>query len=448
MGIDKFINDYFDGNLQPEEDKEFRELLENDLNAREEFDLMLSIHSILKEDAESIAVPKNLEQKVEERILANYLRMVSANSRANSRRIAYSLVAILVLFAFAIYNIDDGRVVFNNSYFLSEVLKQQELLQSQVPTIEENLGLLAINTSPNKKSILPPRRIEKDLSNNLTTLEISSKQIEKEQVLLISKSRVDQSLALEVNFEKEGKILSSQNVKSNRLFSGYSSSVNSGSFYNGKNSNLVNFVNEIHTKGIALTGFSSFPLKKFGIDGKNVKSFSSFSQSIGYKVADNLRLGLEFGYFDYSYKKMTTILVPAIAVPAKERKIADKKIADKNYDAKILTNGEDNNFPSYVQVQVPIDRNYQHYWGSVFVDYEVPIARYLSVVSRLNVGATSDGFLGGVVVFSEFQPINGVTFNFGIENKSYWSSLPSDKYSLKSILGIVYGLSIKLNLEN
>ncbi|MGB9852666.1 MAG: anti-sigma factor family protein [Candidatus Kapaibacteriota bacterium] len=448
MGIDKFINDYLDGNLNPEDDKEFRDLLENDVSAREEFDLMMSIHTILKEDAESITLPKYLEEKVEERLLANYLKVVSSASPLRSRKFAYSVLTFILIFFFSINNINDGKLPFNISFFLSEVLRQRELLQNQVFALAEN------DLPSNKKSVFLNSSFAKEkqtksgkLANNIVSIELSDKFIERNNFIEISRTAAKQINAYPLENEVNKELFSTK-PRAQNIYSTYISTINPRVVNSFNTGVLFNNINEITTKAVVFTGFSTFPLMKFGYSEKNLKFYSIYSQSIGYKVADKFRLGLEFGFFDFDYQSMTTILVPALEGADFGKESHNKNIKDKGNDAIILTNEYDNQNPRFIQVTVPIERKYQHYWGSVFLDYEMPVTKYLSVVGRINVGATSEGFLGGIVLFTELQPINGVAMHLGVENKSYWSSIPMDRSSFKTLIGLVYGVSIKFNFDN
>ncbi|MCX7909119.1 MAG: hypothetical protein N2560_06350 [Ignavibacteria bacterium] len=450
MGIDKFINDYLDGTLTPEDDNKFRELLENDIEAQEEFDLMLSLNSILKNDAESIQVPKSLEEKVEQRLLATYLSMVATKPSRKGRKIAFALASFFFLFLISIYYINEGNLPHNNTYFISEIVKQQDILNQQIPIAEEQ-------SMPNDSKINPAYSLAlSNLSNqSATKTEISAisryEGVSKNELFQHNVVTISKGLFVEDGFKYDSKVEKDRNLvflpkEKGNVLSIHSAQLSLDYQNVNKFGYHPNYFNDLPAKGISLTAFSSLPLREYGYNPQNLKSYSSFSQSVGYQISDNFRLGLEFGYFDFDYTQNTTILVPAIQPYAPERKIYDKYIKKEKNETVVLTNGEDNSYPKYVEVTVPIDRKYQHYWGSLFVDYEYPLNKFLSIVGRMNVGATSDGFLGGVVVYTEFQPFNGLTLNFGLENKTYWSAFPSETSTLKSVVGLVYGLSLKFNL--
>ena len=469
MGIDKFINDYLDGSITPEDDKEFRDMLERDPLAKEEFDLMISTHALLKSDAESIRIPEDFQRKVEERILAQYLHIANVNYGSKTRKYAYSVLALLLLFVFAIYSINDGKLSSNYSLFWSEIAKQQDLLVSQVPSLDEQWIISQGNIKSPKLSSYFSNNINarnRKNSQRDEILEQSRTMVEakSESPLVNSSKVVSQSPFLKLNniafstnnfVDKNNLKISSGNIfvqPLNNLF--LTRNFRGSSEFDGNSIFPVQIVGkgtlpytEYPTKGVLLSGFSSLPFAKFGFADVKLKSYSAFSQSFGYKISDNFRLGLEFGYFDFVFEHPTMILVPATISEAKESKIYSRIDKDKRQEENLLTNGNDFSNSNYVQVVVPIDRKFQIYWGSLFFDYIYPLTEYFSLAGRVNVGATNSGALGKVILFTEFQPIKGLAINLGVENKSYWLTLPSSSSSFKSEFGLVYGVSIKMDFE-
>jgi len=469
MGIDKFINDYLDGSITPEDDKEFRDMLERDPLAKEEFDLMISTHALLKSDAESIRIPEDFQRKVEEKILAQYLHIASVNYGSKTRKYAYSALALLLLFVFAIYSINDGKLLSNYSLFWSEIAKQQDLLVSQVPTLDEQWIISQGNIkSPTSSSYFSNNSNERGRRNSqrVEILQQSQTMVEtKSESPLVNSSKVisqspflkSNNIAFSTNdfVYKNNLKISSGNIfvqPLNNLF--LTRNFQGSSEFDGNSVFPVQIVGkgtlpytEYPTKGVLLSGFSSLPFAKFGFADVKLKSYSAFSQSFGYKISDNFRLGLEFGYFDFVFEHPTMILVPATIAEAKESKIYSRIDKDKRQEENLLTNGNDFSNSNYVQVVVPIDRKFQIYWGSLFFDYIYPLTEYFSLAGRVNVGATNSGALGKVILFTEFQPIKGLAINLGVENKSYWLTLPSSSSSFKSEFGLVYGVSVKMDFE-
>ncbi len=463
MGIDKFINEYLDGSITPDDDEKFRGLLKQDPIAKEEFDLMVSIHSLLKEDAESIQIPKNLQQKVEDRILVQYLGMSSLSCARKPRRLTYSLVALLLSFILSINSISDRELLGNYFLFWSEIAKQKDLLISQVPNFgNQTISATKVNHLIINKLIGSHNTTEPQLqatfgaSINSKENESSNFQTKDNHQVLVTNSMGNSSnifslggknvftcLSQDFSLNKMKPLsLNNQSLVENKFISFRNGLKNAE---NSNNCRFEKIFSDYPTKGILLSGFSVVPILKFGYSDLKIKSYSAFSQSLGYKISDGIRLGLEFGYFDFLYEHSTTILVPATVVEPKSRKIYAYN-QKKNQDNFILTNGGESPYPNFVQIVVPVERKYQIYWGSLFLDYVYQVSKYLSFAGRLNVGATSEGALGKVLLLTEFQPISGIAINIGLENKSYWSGLAGYS-SIKNEIGFVYGISLKLDLE-
>ncbi len=447
MGIDKFINDYIDGDLTPEDDKEFRKLLEEDASAQEELDLMTSLISALREDAQSIVVPKSLEERVEQNALATYLKVVPPETFTKKRKATVVLALFLMLFLFSIYGINDSRITYGNSFFIAQVIQQQDLLQKQVPTNTEvdiePVGKESTNKKREDKSNVLgyAKNVQQISFAKVDVVKIENefeKQIESQGIeSFVEKFDISTKLITSTN---DYKIRSEQNVMPlNRKLKDSPTYL---SFEKQKHSNVIISPNEIQTDGVFISGYSTIPLNKFG----GVESFNTYSQGFGYKVGKNLRIGLEFGYFDFDFKDKVILLVPGMLSPAEERKIFTHFNEGKSGE-KILTNNEDNSYTNYVQVEIPATKKYQQYWGSLFFDYEYQM-RYTSIIGRIKVGATSDGFLGGLGVFAEIRPVDNLSLNFGIENKTFWSSMPNEANRWKNILSLVYGLSVNFKFNN
>jgi len=471
MGIDKFINDYLDGTITPEDDKKFRELLAQDPLAKDEFDLMISTHSLLKSDAESIRIPPEFQKRVEERILAQYLQISRVNYGRKNRKYVYAVISFLLLLIFSIYPIDDGKISANYSFFWSEIAKQQDFLISQVPMLEEQntrsiqnvsksptsnyYSSLSISVQSRKRalsvsSLLQSHTIDESKFDN--SLVSSSKIVTRSSFVTPSYISFLPEELLSRNNDVQVGTGNTIVYSINNLFTiqSYQGSIGFGGTSTiipqniGKGSLAYS---EYPAKGMLLSGFSSLPLFKFGFADIKLKSYSAFSQSVGYKISNNFRMGLEFGYFDFIYEHPTMILVPATITDAKASKIYSRYHNGKKQEENLLTNGNDFSNPNYVQVIVPIDRKFQHYWGSLFFDYVYPLSEYLSVAGRVNVGATNSGAIGKIILFAEFQPIKGLAINLGVENKSYWIALPVLSSSFKSEFGLTYGISIKMDFE-
>lgn len=461
MSLDKYINDYLDGNLTPEDDEKLRELMSNDFSAKEEFASMLSIYSLLKSDAESISLPKELEERVEERALANFLQLtptVEHRRRVRSRALV-SAFATIFFFLFIMYVIDDSPLTKSSIIFLSELNKQEQILWDSYPIDISDNSYQSLATLP------PSPRLESKkygfstpiANNQQLALEVSEAIVVPPIEQTINNRNIDNTNNETIIFARMEPETSLNNLSSfgqnfsNRLLQ---NSVTNRprltekpvKFFNQFNRG-VPFV-EFQSDELLVSTFSTSDIVKFGMQDVQTKGFGSFSQSIGYRISKNQRFGMEFGYSGFNWRENSVITVPLSTIEAPHRTITTIKNSDaKGYD-QILTNGEGSSNPLYVEIPVQLQRERQVYWGSLFYEYYYPVEKAVTFAGRLNFGATSDGPFGAVRLYSEIEPIRGIALNLGIESRTLWIRIPYyQKGSFKTSIGLIYGLSLKFNFE-
>lgn len=461
MSLDKYINDYLDGNLTPEDDEKLRELLSNDFSAKEEFASMLSIHSLLKSDAESISLPKELEESVEERVLANFLQLapIVEHRRWVRSRAFVTAFATIFFILFVMYVIDDSPLTKSSVIFLSELNKQEQVLWNSYPIDvggENYKSLANLRSSSNleKKKYAVPSLI----TNNQQQ---GSKVSELDVVAL----PIEQTINSQIFGNIDGETVTFATIKPEIFSNDFSSSQN---FSNrliqigiGNEPRLtekpvksfnqlsrgVPFV-EFQTDELLVSTFSSRDIMRFGMQNVRTKGFGSLSQSIGYKINKNQRFGMEFGYSEFTWDENSVITVQLSTIEAPQRAITTMKNSDVKGNDQILTNGESSSNPLYVEIPVQLQRERQVYWGSLFYEYYYPMERIIAFAGRLNIGATSDGPFGAVRLYSEIEPIRGVALNLGIESRTLWARMPYYKNgSFRTSIGLIYGLSLKFNFE-
>jgi len=461
MSLDKYINDYLDGNLTPEDDEKLRELMSNAFSAKEEFASMLSIHSLLKSDAESVSLPKELEESVEERILANFLQIapIVEHRRWVRSRAFGSALATIFFMLFVMYVIDDSPLKKYSVIFLSELNKQEQMLWNSYPTDvddenHQSSQNLPSSSMPEKKKYRFPATIvhNQQQESKVPGLDVIAPPFEQ-----IINNQTFENIGNETvtlaTIESEilpndfsfGQSFNNRLLQT-RIASELHSTEKPAKFFNPFNRGIP-FV-ELQTDELLVSAFSSSDIMKFGMQNVSTKGFGSFSHSIGYKINKNQRFGMEFGYSEFTWNEHSVIIVPLSTIEAPQRAITTIKNSNtKGYD-QILTNGEGSSNPLYVQIPVQLQRERQVYWGSLFYEYYYPFERVVTLAGRLNLGATSDGPFGAVRLYSEIEPIRGVALNFGVESRAVWARIPYyQKGTFRTSIGLIYGLSLKFNFE-
>lgn len=451
MGIDEFINKYLDGELTPEEDAEFRDLLAKDPLAAEHFHSMLFLHSLLKNDSENIKIPSDFEDKVEARLLGSYLRMIPQieKRRFQRRKILYFTIVLFISLFFYVLDINDGKISSSSSMFLSELSKQEDflrnLLQGQDGT-KEKLFKSSNSVALKSRNILLAHSNIHD--NKL------SKYVSNQPDLIIKSNNIASNLTLLKSGVFARKVEpelvnggTSFNFNANDKFYQFSKSyhVNNSNFF-GKNFDVTLSQINLFVSGVHFSSFASNDLFTFGEENVQSKGFANFAQSIGYSISERFRLGIEFGYAELAFDRQTEILVPnsleAPRVKLYERFQKKGFASNQILAVESSFEGNSDNF-----ARVPIDVNFSQrlIWGGIFFEYLIPLNNFIYLVGRTTIGSIYNGFYGFARFFGEIGPVSGLSIIFGTEGKTMWMQFPiSSKSGFRTSLGLLYGVKFKL----
>lgn len=454
MEIDDFINKYLDGELTPDEDAEFRELLAQNSSAAEHFHSMLLLHSTLKEDAENIKLPINFEEIVEERLLASFLQMIPhiefRKSRARKR--AIFLMSLFLFFLFFVLNIQDGKISSSYSIFLSELWKQEDVLRNIVQNQAQN----EIIESFSQTNFNVPSKSYKNYKSN-ARYQISSLNVPNINVQTLGEhiektaSKLN-SLDLVETFPIADNKFSNDEIRSiwqNRNFL----QLQELAYSRGINVTRNRFKNDFpqlnfFASGVYFSTLNSNDLISFSKGNVKSKGFSNFAQSVGYSVAKGFRLGIEFGYSELSFDQRTEILIPVNSFEAPKVKLSDiHKRKDYSRDNALANeSGSDDGGKNFVRVPIDITLSQRIIWGAIFFEHLFPVNNILCTVSRVSIGSADGGLFGSIRFFGEIEPVNGVSLIVGTEGKTMWIRTPiSSKAGLRTSFGFLYGISFKFD---
>lgn len=454
MGIDEFFNKYLDGELTPEEDAEFRDLLAKDPLAVEHFHSMLLLHSVLKNDSENIKIPSDFEDKVEAHLLGSYLKMIPQieTRRFQRQKILYFTIVLFISFFFFVLDINDGKISSSSSMFLSELSKQEDFLRNLLQAQAQDGTKEKLFKSSNSAVALKSRNMllaHSNIHDNKL-----SKYVSNQPDLIIKSNNLASNLTLLKSEDFARKVEPelvnggiSFDLNSNDKFYQLSKSyrVNNSNFF-GKNFDVTLSQINLFVSGVHFSSFTSNDLFTFGTENVRSKRFANFVQSIGYSISEQLRLGIEFGYTELAFDQQTEILVPnslkAPRVKLYER-IKKKDFANNQILAsESSSEGNSDNF-----VRVPIDVNFSQrlIWGGIFFEYLIPLNNFVRLVSRITIGSIDNGFYGFTRIFGEIGPVSGISLIFGTEGKTMWMQFPiSSKSGFRTSLGLLYGVNFKL----
>ncbi|MGQ9819452.1 MAG: anti-sigma factor family protein, partial [Candidatus Kapaibacteriales bacterium] len=448
MRIDELINKYLDGDLTPEADAEFRDLLSKDPLATDHFHSMLLLHSILKDDSESIQLPSDFQDKVEGRLLVSYLKLMpnSQNRYHQIKKILSFPVVLIILFILFVLDIHDGKFSNSNSIFISELSKQEDLLRNllqSLPQNEDNKEFFSTSKSlafQSKNTFradinIPIDQTKPDFSNQYNSF-FSNLNLNSSKVLL--KSEVATS-SQEQAFVNGGVSFS---LSSNDKFYLQATPSRIHSFYFAQTIfNRNPYRTEVFTSGVHFSSFASKDLFAFGKENIRNKGFANFTQSIGYSISEQLRLGIEFGYTELAFDQHTEILITSsLEAPKVKLYEVNKKKDFANNETLAIESSSEGNDGNFVHVPIDVNFSQQLIWGGIFLEYLISLNEFINVVCRASVGSIDNGIYGSTKFFTEIVPINGISLILGTESNSMWLQVPiSSKLAVRTSLGLLYG---------
>ncbi len=196
--------------------------------------------------------------------------------------------------------------------------------------------------------------------------------------------------------------------------------------------NLNPFGNLYEINDVQITTFAGSDYYRNGVDAKGSSAISHVSQSIGYGVGNSSRIGVEFGYTQYSFDERMTISVP----PGKAASHSSIEVVNPS-------DQED----GFIAIPIVFNRRQKLFWGAAFYERTI-VDDYggLSLITRGGIGGSSDGLLGYARIFGKFEIISGVFINIGTEYRMFMSGAPqfSRQSDWKETGSLIYGLQFKL----
>ncbi len=211
------------------------------------------------------------------------------------------------------------------------------------------------------------------------------------------------------------------------------SAMNNSAMNNSAMMNLNQLAELYEINDVQIATFAGTDFYRNGVESKGDGAISHVSQSIAYGVGNISRIGVEFGYTQYTFDERMTVAVPAAKASAYSS--IEVVVVDP-------TDGEGN----FIAIPIVFQRQQQLFWGSAFYEHTIFDDYGLSLIARGGLGGSSDGFLGYTRLFGKLEIISGVFFNLGTEFRMFMSKAPqlSQQTVWKETGSWIYGLQFKL----
>ncbi len=447
MNLENLISKYLDGELDEREDAVLRQAIAEDAESKEIFDAAVEIKIAAAEDASSIKPPKDLVEETENAVL---MKMFAAGKIVEERskpkvlplwRYAAAAAAVLAIAAIAI---NDGSFrlpkafpgVTNEPMIIelpilsapntaAESVDEGEDISYLAETIayDNSIDAGEISDAVDAADIAIPEGYSTFTDNtggafasnnfNLTdeTSQETAEFVASENVSRVSALRTDlgpnDGLSLTAPFE-------------------------AGFFGSGEMSEgFFNYfdISSNRPSNVYVASFLSTDLLRTGAKTDPAGGYAThFSQSLGYDLTENDKMGLEVGYTHYDYFANESVRVPL----GKTRPLRPNVI-DPTDDLE------------YIEIPIEVSEHKSIFWGSVFYERSFDLCERVSASGRLGAGLTGDGGVGFLRTYASLRTFDWLYFNFGAEGRMYSVSMPrisQDPITMKS-LSISYGFRLK-----
>ncbi|MFA6572389.1 MAG: hypothetical protein WCT77_14270 [Bacteroidota bacterium] len=475
MNLEDKISKYLDGELSEEEDTILRSEISSDPIAREKFDASVGLHLAMREDADSIYPPEDLLRETEDVVLMKILSqqpIIKEGPLVNRRVLV--LAVFLLLFMF-------GAAIRLGDYSLLNFLNKQTI-SSTVPGLPHNVlpGEPSIVRSNDKPMASlahaggSGRVVRTVSSNNSEPLLANSVENVRDNKIDDSENKVDEmsfALPKPVASDLGGGSIGANTSSSKTMVAAPAPPVVSepaspliakDSKGNGQNKESAKTVllNENHKKATVLaapsaniTAFANMPMEngqngseirinsffgtdvlRNGIEANNKIQISHFSQSVDYAVNKKERLGIEFGYTEYSYEENVTFKKP-LTGDLVDRVLIVNTPAYPGF-----------NEPGWINYDASISRQKQMFWGSAFYERTFIATNIFSLDGRLGVGSSDEGPLGYGRFYGMIEVFDGFAFTVGAEGRVFVARIPvlvNSAEKFKSTASVIYGIQFK-----
>lgn len=447
MNHNLLISKYLDGDLSHDEDSELRRLLSEHSEIKEEFDAATMVHFLMKEDAASMEIPVELFDSTEKLISAKFEDLPSKVSQSGQSlatkktRNFSSAVAILLLLMVLPFS-DESFIYSSGNAESTETTQDVQLSpQSTLLPIRRpaGRGIHHANSSSvsNRPQVSLTITAESQESANFSSAGNDSENSTESTVL------GNASIAFANEAQSQTEQGTSTPAPQSRTINSYTtvaSSLPTPSFRS--------LLPVLKSDGNNQTDIqvNTFVSTMITLPENHSNTTANISQSIAYSLGDNNRVGVEIGYFGYSYQDGGTFLVSKSTTSQLSNKILgmDDPSPGANDASAERTSSSMTNSYEEKKVAYSIDKNM--YWGAAFYEHTLLNTGNVSFNGRLGVGGSTDGPMAYTRAYAKYNVYSDIAFTLGAEASSFIVHAPlitGKTIDFTTGFSFVYGMQIK-----
>ena len=455
MNHNLLISKYLDGDLSHEEDNELRRLLSEDSLIKEEFDTATMLHFIMKEDAASVVPLPQFILETEEIILGKYAElptMLDTPSRSiitKTTRNFTSTVAVLLLLL--VLPFGDTEFNFLPSFSNSEPDTQDYSnsvtsrgISGSGRGIHHNKTQYSYLKEGNTKEY--PSTSFQASGENATINSIQHDAVSESLLVNSNTPQGEDSFnSLQINSTLER----SKNQNESNAIQSVVQLPNSQSVNAPKTTlefqPLMSSLQSEQNKNQEIQ-VSTFVSTMISVQNNYTYTSASFSQSIAYSLNDDNSVGMEVGYFGYSYQDGGTVLVPKSNTSGLSSKILGMDDPAPNANDAKVERSSSSLSAGFDEKKVEYSLEKKMYWGAAFYEHTILNSGNISFNGRIGVGGSNDGPMAFSRAFARYNIYSGIAITLGAEANAFMIHAPmmsGKEADVTSGVSLVYGMQIK-----
>ncbi len=479
MRLEVLITKYLDGELTSGEDRELRQLLSRNPDAKSTFDLSISLHHALRKDAVQISPPSQLVRETEDRILMAILnqpepqpdkkkekRLLSLFSTGS--RVLTGLVAVLIPLFTSSIGFEVPPTTTRHTNHLAGIGGEQVQAQS---ANNQPLNRDRLSGVHNRSTA----RVDSRRTNAVAWNSRISRQ---QEIAQIPPSNSQLPIHSIVSEEQAGNSYSNQiesgvaPASMNRDFNSsgeipLAAAMTSGAGYPSRFSTISASLPASAFSG-AMFGGMAFGDKvnlstTFGHDVLDIASgdplgLSFISQSLAYSLGESENAGIEVGYLWFTYARPVQKFIPNTSNAngwdgnsdpyGYDSKPYAMKVQGENAD--IQGQSDVSPLPDHPNGEYITDLQLfpkQTWWGAAFYERTFTHNERISLQGRIGAGGSNDGALAYVRATGLYRLLDNLSLSVGVDARGMMLRTPyvtPKSSTVKTSLSIIYGLQLHL----
>lgn len=440
MKTDLLISKYLDGELGRREDEELRLRLAADPAAKLEFDAAVALHIAMQEESEVDALSDDEFLAIEGAILTAVKPQTATVHHLpprtwTARRFASAAAAVLVLCSVPVADAYLGNSA-ENSLALLVPAAQHLPAQPARPRLSGRVRgaqpAVAQQTAEQQQGTALPATVAMNGRGEISETE----GIARQTVAAATVAPYNSDVLARSDYRPSVADISRTAVGT----LGNAAVPQLPAHEQGRTDAALHALDNAQSTEVQLTTFVSSGLLKVG--GNPVAAATSVSQSIGYEISSNGRVGIEVGYTGYTISDGGTIAVPVSTAGGGKR----GTVQDAGNEGLPKSPTQSDAPGEYESQTVRFTTDKTVFWGTAFYERTLLDDGNFTLNARLGAGGSPEGPMAFGRAYARYTVLPDVSLTLGAESRVLALQGPmieSLNSETSAGVSVVYGVQVK-----